>query len=82
MKQNKAHAQEAPIEEYLRRIGAPIADDFLLVHPTISHWFDDDVQKAMIEFAKVHVKFALDAQKKEIVNAWESLPGNKDRTSF
>ena len=47
----------------------PTAEDFLQDHLEISHFYDDktqnmvcysdDVQKAMIEFAKLHVKAAL-----------------------
>lgn len=48
----------------------PTAEDFLQEHHQISHYyddktdrmvcFDDDVKKAMIEFAKIHVKAALE----------------------
>jgi hypothetical protein len=51
----------------------PTAEDFLQDHHQISHFYDDktnnmvcfsdDVQKAMIEFAKLH----LEAQKKAIL---------------
>jgi hypothetical protein len=47
----------------------PTAEDFLQDHHQISHFYDDktnnmvcfsdDVQKAMIEFAKLHVEAAL-----------------------
>ena len=47
----------------------PTAEDFLQDHLEISHFYDDktqnmvcysdDVQKAMIEFAKLHVEAAL-----------------------
>lgn len=47
----------------------PTAEDFLQDHHQISHFYDDktnnmvcfsdDVQKAMIEFAKLHVETAL-----------------------
>ena len=49
----------------------PTAEDFLQDHLEISHFYDDktqnmvcysdDVQKAMIEFAKIHVEAALKA---------------------
>ena len=49
----------------------PTAEDFLQDHLEISHFYDDktqnmvcfsdDVQKAMIEFAKMHVEAALKA---------------------
>jgi hypothetical protein len=49
----------------------PTAEDFLQDHHQISHFYDDktdrmvcfssDVQKAMIEFAKLHVEAALKA---------------------
>jgi len=49
----------------------PTAEDFLQDHLEISHFYDDktnqmvcfssDMQKAMIEFAKLHVEAALEA---------------------
>jgi hypothetical protein len=49
----------------------PTAEDFLQEHSKISHFYDDktnqmvcfsaDVQKALIEFAKLHVEAALKA---------------------
>jgi len=49
----------------------PTAEEFLQNHLEISHFYDDktnqmvcfsaDVEKAMIEFAKLHVKAALEA---------------------
>ena len=54
----------------------PTAEDFLQDHLEISHFYDDktenmvcysdDVQKAMIEFAKMHVKIALKAVENEM----------------
>ena len=55
----------------------PTAEDFLQDHLEISHFYDDktqnmvcysdDVQKAMIEFAKMHVKIALKAVENEMI---------------
>lgn len=54
----------------------PTAEDFLQDSFTISHFysdkyskmccFSDDVQKAMIEFARLHVQAALDAADAEV----------------
>jgi hypothetical protein len=48
----------------------PTAEEFLAMHPKISHYYSeevekmvcysDEVQQAMIEFAKLHVKAALE----------------------
>lgn len=58
----------------------PTAEDFLQEHPQISHFYDDktnqmvcfsaDVQKALIEFAKLHVEAALKAASETV---WDSV---------
>ena len=72
----------------------PTAEDFLQDSFTISHFyndkynrmscFSDDVQKAMIEFAKLHVEEALKAaaEQAEIENDWDNQKGNISKDSI
>jgi len=67
----------------------PTAEDFLQEHSKISHFYDDktnqmvcfsaDVQKALIEFAKLHVKAALEtaSKKAKTKNEWEGNTGSE-----
>ena len=66
----------------------PTAEDFLQDHLEISHFYDDktqnmvcysdDVQKAMIEFARIHVKAAL----KEALESIPCLGSSSDIASY
>ena len=66
----------------------PSAEDFLQDHLEISHFYDDktenmvcysdDVQKAMIEFAKLHVEAAL----KEALESIPCLGSSSDIASY
>lgn len=72
----------------------PTAEEFLQDSFTISHFyndkynrmscFSDDVQKAMIEFAKLHVEEALKAaaEQAEIENDWDNQKGNISKDSI
>jgi hypothetical protein len=72
----------------------PTAEEFLQDSFTISHFyndkynrmscFSDDVQKAMIEFAKLHVEAALKAaaEQAEIENDWDNQKGNISKDSI
>lgn len=66
---------------FMNKDKLPTAEEFLQEHPLISHYYDDEfnwevvpaeqVQQAMIEFAKLHVKAALIAAA-NIANEWEN----------
>ena len=61
----------------------PAAEDFLQDSFTISHFYDDktdrmvcfadDVKKAMIEFARLHVRAASEAQAKRILEIYDEF---------
>lgn len=58
------------------------AEEFLTMHPSISHYYDprteqmvcysSEVQKAMIEFAKLHATEALLAAKTRVIEEFDS----------
>ena len=75
------------MENHIKAGNLPTAEEFLQEHHQISHFYSDkeeqmvcfssDVQKAMIEFAKLHVKAALEKASEDAeVEEWAELNGD------